>query len=460
MQNSTQAKAKTAAPENLIQDKKPALTMFGMPWHIALVVAAIVLFASTAGYLPKNSAGAFALLFSVGFLFDTIGERIPIWNEYVGGGPILAFLGSAALVYYGLIPESSVEAVKIFMDTADFLDLFIAVLITGSILSVNRKLLMKALVGYIPAILGGVVAAFAFGILGGLVFGIAPADIATRYVLPIMGGGTGAGAIPMSEIYASVTGNDAAGWLSFGLSILTIANIIAIICASILNKIGASKSGAKFTGNGNLIRNAEDISKLEDSHTVKVTAREMAAGLILACTFYVLGNILSKVIIIPEFTVMGIACKISIHRFAWMVILVACANIFNLIPQNLKDGAKQIQGFFSKQFLLVIMVGVGIALTDLGELIAAFNFANVVIAALIVVGAVVGSALIGWLVGFYPIEAALSAGLCMANRGGSGDVAVLTAAKRMELMSFAQISSRLGGGIMLIIASVAFGIFY
>lgn len=443
-----------------MQEKKATFKMFGMPWYVALVVAAIVLFASTMGYLPKNSVGAFALLYSLGILFNTVGERIPIWNEYVGGGPILAFLGSAALVYWGLIPDTSVEAVKIFMDTADFLDLFIAVLITGSILSVNRKLLMKALVGYIPAILGGVVAAFVFGILGGLVFGIPAGEIATRYVLPIMGGGTGAGAIPMSEIYSTVTGNDAAGWLSFGLSILTIANIIAIIAASVLNKIGESKAGAKFSGNGELIRNATDISKLEDAHTVKITAREVAAGLILACTFYVLGNIIAKVVVIPSFTLMGIEVNISIHRFAWMVVLVSLANIFNLIPQELKDGAKQIQGFFSKQFLLVIMVGVGIALTDLGELIAAFNFANVIIAALIVLGAVVGSALIGWLVGFYPIEAAISAGLCMANRGGSGDVAVLTAAKRMDLMSFAQISSRLGGGLMLIISSIAFGIFY
>ena len=101
---------------------------------------------------------------------------------------------------------------------------------------------------------------------------------------------------------------------------------------------------------------------------------------------------------------------------------------------------------------------VGIALTDLGELIAAFTFGNVLIAAFIVFGAIIGSGLVGWLVGFYPIETAITAGLCMANRGGSGDLAVLGAAKRMELISFAQISSRLGGGLMLIIASVVFGI--
>lgn len=47
----------------------------------------------------------------------------------------------------------------------------------------------------------------------------------------------------------------------------------------------------------------------------------------------------------------------------------------------------------------------------------------------------------------------------MANRGGSGDIQVLGAADRMELMPYAQISSRLGGGIVLVIGSILFGLF-
>ena len=435
------------------------LKFFGMPWYIFAVVAGVVLIATMGGYLPNNTIGAFALLYTLGIIFGYIGDRIPIWNTYVGGGSILAFLGSAYLVYKGLVPDAAIETVKIFMDTTDFLDLFIAVLITGSILSVNRKLLLKAFAGYLPAIIAGVIGAAILGIAGGLLFGVAPSDVVTRYVLPIMGGGTGAGAIPMSEIYANATGNDPAQWLSFGLSILTIANIIAIVSAGVLNKLGTTKAGAKFNGNGELIRKAEDISKLEEKVEVKVTAREMAVGLILACAFYVCGNILSKVLVIPEFTLFGSVVKVDIHRFAWMVILVATCNVLGVIPAELREGAKKLQGFFAKQFLLVIMVGVGIALTDLGELIAAFTIGNVVIAAFIVIGAIIGSGVVGWLVGFFPIETAITAGLCMANRGGSGDLAVLGAAKRMELISFAQISSRLGGGLMLIIASIVFGIF-
>ena len=106
---------------------------------------------------------------------------------------------------------------------------------------------------------------------------------------------------------------------------------------------------------------------------------------------------------------------------------------------------------------LIVMVGVGVCYTDLQEIINAITVYNVVIAAVIVIGAVLGAAIGGWLMGFFPIESAITAGLCMANRGGSGDLEVLSACNRMNLISYAQISSRLGGGIVLVIASIVFG---
>lgn len=139
-----------------------------------------------------------------------------------------------------------------------------------------------------------------------------------------------------------------------------------------------------------------------------------------------------------------------------MVLIVAALNASGLCSPEIKAGAKRLSDFFSKQLLWVLMVGVGVCYTDLQEIINAITFANVVIAAIIVIGAVLGAAIGGWLMGFFPIESAITAGLCMANRGGSGD-RKFSACNRMNLISYAQISSRLGGGIVLVIASIVFG---
>jgi malate:Na+ symporter len=50
-----------------------------------------------------------------------------------------------------------------------------------------------------------------------------------------------------------------------------------------------------------------------------------------------------------------------------------------------------------------------------------------------------------WL-NMYPIEAAII-NACHSGQGGTGDIAILTAANRMQLMPFAQIATRIGGAI-------------
>ena len=101
----------------------------------------------------------------------------------------------------------------------------------------------------------------------------------------------------------------------------------------------------------------------------------------------------------------------------------------------------------------VVVTGMG-ALTPIGNNAKVFCVTYLILCAATCIGAFVGAALIGRLVGFYPFEAGVTAGLCMSNMGGTGDVAVLSASNRMELMPFAQISSRLGGAIILLLASL------
>ena len=104
------------------------------------------------------------------------------------------------------------------------------------------------------------------------------------------------------------------------------------------------------------------------------------------------------------------------------------------------------------------MVGCGIVFIDFEQMLSVLTPSNLFIIVMVVCGAMVGAAIMGWFVGFYPVESAVTAGLCMTNMGGAGDLAVLGAAKRMDLISYAQISSRIGGAIVLLIASVVFSV--
>ena len=336
-------------------EEKRSFKPFGLDWKICLGFMVIIIFAAFVGALPTDFAGTFALMLSIGIVFDEIGERIPFWNSYIGGGIVLAFLGTAALVYFNILPEKYVGAINVIMDDIDFLTLFIVILITGSILALDRKLMIKSFVGYIPAILGGLAGAFLLGCLTGLLFGINPAEVALKYVLPIMGGGNGAGAVPLSQIYEQVTGLPKEGYYSFAIAVLTIANIFAIITAAILKKIGEVKTS--LTGDGKtLIRNSAELAKEDEK--VKTSMKDLGAALFTALGFYALGTLFGKYLL-P--TIGGVA----IHSFAYMIIFVAIAAALGIIPAPVRAGAKKLQSFFTSNIILIIMVGVGVS-TDLG----------------------------------------------------------------------------------------------
>ena len=62
---------------------------------------------------------------------------------------------------------------------------------------------------------------------------------------------------------------------------------------------------------------------------------------------------------------------------------------------------------------------------------------------------------VGRLIGMYPIDVAIVTA-CHSGQGGTGDVAILSAANRMQLMPFAQIATRIGGAIMVTLTLIAF----
>lgn len=410
--------------------------IIGMSPFMFAIVTIVVLTATYMGVLPKGMIGAFPLMIVVGAILNELGNRLPIVKDYLGGGPIVIIFGSAALVAYKLIPESSIEIMTNFMKGESFLDFYIAALITGSILGMDRKLLIKASLRYLPVILGGVIASFALTGLVGALMGYGAKEAILFIALPIMGGGMGAGAVPLSQIFGTSLSVDPTEILSKMVPAVALGNALAIVVAGVLDRVGKGK--AKLSGEGKLMRSQEALD--EEKETAQaIEYKLLGMGLLLSTTFFVFGKILANFI--------------PLHSYALMIITVALIKAFGILPKKYELGAFQWFRFIMSNLTPALLVGIGVAYTDLNEVISALSLTYIILVGMTVLGATLGSGFVGNLLGFYPVEASITGGLCMANMGGTGDVAVLSAANRMELMPFAQISSRIGGAAMLIIAT-------
>lgn len=420
--------------------------ILGLSWPLYFVIFAVLIIAMALGVLPGGLIGAFLFLLIVGELLNFLGNNIPIVNTYLGGGAVVAIFGGAALVYFGLIPETGVTLINDFMKSDEgqmgFLDFYIAALITGSILGMNRKLLIKAAIRYLPAILGAVIFALALVALVAPVFGYSPAEAMAYVGIPIMGGGMGAGAVPISQVFSNAMGIPTETIMSKLVPAVALGNALAIVAGGLLNRLGKSKPN--LTGNGKLMR-VEGDDLVEDNRKIDLPIKAYGTGIVLATAFFTIGSIFADL-----FKRIGV----DIHPYAWMIISVAIVKAANILPEKYTDACAGWYNFVAGNFTPLLLLGIGIAYTSLSDIIEAFSFQYLILVAMVIIGAILGAGLIGKLVGFYPIEAAITAGLCMANMGGTGDVAVLTGADRMELMPFAQISSRLGGAFIILLASI------
>ena len=418
--------------------------MIGFKLPVFIMLAVVTFVAIFLDALPGGLIGGFASMIILGAILNEVGNRLPIVRSYLGGGAIVIIFGSSALVYYNILPENAVNTMDTFMTSGGFLNFYIAALITGSILGMNRKLLVKAAARYLPAILGGVAAAMGLTALVGAIIGFGATDAMLFISLPIMGGGMGAGAVPLSQIFAGPMNLEPEGVLSVMVPALAMGNALAIVSAGLLNRLG--KIRPELTGNGELLIQKEKEDDDIEEEEVAIDYKLMGMGMLLSSVFFTWGNLLGK--FIP-----------SIHPYALMIITVAIVKAFNLMPRKYEIGASQWFKYIMTYTTGALLVGIGVSYTNLGEIMAAFTIQYIVLVAVAIFGAILGSAVVGRMVGFYPIESALTAGLCMANMGGTGDVAVLSASDRMKLMPFAQISSRIGGAFMLIVAGFLINLF-
>lgn len=422
--------------------KKPAFKLMGLSIPVLIAVSLVVATATYMGKLPKGMVGALPIMMLIGGLLNELGNRTPIVKDYLGGGPIVIIFASAALMTYGILPESSTTIMIDFMKSQGFLSFYIAALICGSILGMNRKLLISASLRYLPVIIGGVATSVLLTGTVGMLMGYGFKEAVFYVAIPIMGGGMGAGAVPLSQIFSEALQVDPTEILSKMVPALALGNAMAIVVAGLLDKYGRNKP--KLSGGGKLMKSQKE-EIVDEVVEEKYDLKMMGYGILISTTFFALGKVL--------------AVFIPLHSYALMIIAVAFVKVLGFMPSEYEKSCFQWFKFVMANFTPALLVGIGVAYTDLNAVINAISIVYIVLVFVTVVGSVIGAGFVGSLMGFYPIEAAITGGLCMANMGGTGDVAVLSSAKRMELMPFAQISSRIGGAFMLIIATTILKMF-
>ena len=98
------------------------LKLYGAPWYITIIGCLVVIAAAYTGALETDFASIMVLIIAYGILFFELGERLPIWNSYIGGGVLAAFFGTAIIRQLSLIPKAYLEPINEFIggDTINF----------------------------------------------------------------------------------------------------------------------------------------------------------------------------------------------------------------------------------------------------------------------------------------------------------------------------------------------------
>jgi Na+/citrate symporter len=204
-----------------------------------------------------------------------IGKRTPVLRN-IGAAAIFATFVPSALVYYKLLPLQIEKSIIEFTKYTNFLYLFIACIIVGSILSMDRRVLVKGFLKiFVPLAVGSIVAGIV-GTLVGTLLGLGAYHTFFFVVVPIMAGGVGEGAIPLSVGYSEILGQPQGDVFAQVLPPVMLGSLTAILLAGTLNFVG--KRYPQLTGEGRLQPGEhDDMDTARDDTEAKKARRSTSA---------------------------------------------------------------------------------------------------------------------------------------------------------------------------------------
>jgi len=263
-----------------------------------------------------------------------------------------------------------------------------------------------------------------------------------------MAGGVGEGAIPLSIGYAALTGVPQGEVFAQVLPPVMLGSLTAILLSGTLNFVG--KKYPSLTGEGKLQPQRDGKPDIEavheeggEEHGVgHVGVSTIAAAGLTAITLYLLGVLCYQLI--------GLPAPVA------MLFLAVLAKLTRAVSPQLQQGAMVVYEFVRTNMTYPLLFAIGVALTPWDKLVAAFHLANIITIVSTVVTIMATGFVVGRLMKMYPIETAI-VNACHSGQGGTGDVAILTAANRMQLMPFAQIATRIGGAVTVTVVLMLLG---
>lgn len=427
-----------------------------VPFFVVVMASVYLGFMPTAK-IYSNEAGTYvatsfimtiAYLMAVGGIFFWLGNTIPIVNNYLGGACLLPLLGASFMNYIGLVPQELVNGTKVLM-SGGFQDAYIAMLLVGSILVMDRKILLGATARYLPTVLGSQVFALGFCMLAGMITGYGIPEALFDIGAPCMSGGSGGAMTTLPALYTSLSGTDMTPMAGKFLCYASIANVLAVVMAAVGGALTSRIMG--LNGNGDILRAKGAAVQTEGEKRPVMSADYVAlgSGIFMSFCLYLLGNILGQ---LPGFSV--------IPGLAWTIVFGIVIKCTGIIPDSVGDSCVYSMNFALKALLPMLIAGIGINSLKFATLAEFFSVGAFVVIFMAVLGAFIGAMIFGKLSGLWSYEAGVTAGLCCCNIGGSGDLAVLSAANRMNLLAFASISTRIGGALMVIWIGLLYPLFH
>lgn len=422
-------------------ENKSQVKVLGLPLPLYLLVFAVTCACMFFGVIPKSMVPAFLVLMVFGEGLNTLGKTVPIIKTYLGGS-VVCILGGAIIQATGIIPEQTLDTMNYFVNQSGFLIFYIAALICGSLFNVDRGLLLRATVRLLPVAFVSLLCGELFSGLMGMVLGYGFWDGILFLGVPMTSGGMTAGTVPLSSIYAQAMGEEASVMLTRMAPATVLGNIIAVVYGGLLNNFG--KTRPQLTGYGMLVNDGKPVKK---AAPFKPTFANLCTGLIISLAFYQFGALLHHFVSV-------------VPTYAWMIIAVIIVKGAGILPEELEDAAREWGQFSIHSWTSAALAGIGFTLIDLNTIMRNMTPLYLLATILIVTVIMLVATVLGKLVGFYPLESAIAAGLSTTNMGGSGNVAILSSAERMELLPFAQIVTRCCGALMLTVGGILVGIIH